>query len=312
LLGRSKEVRSVLDPHGLYELADDLPALDGPVLIQALTGFVDAGSAIHLSREHLLEHLDTTVVATFDVDQLLDYRSRRPSMIFVEDHWESYEQPSLAVHLLHDQLGAPFLMLAGPEPDVQWERFIAAVTGLIDELGVRVTVGLNAIPMAVPHTRPVGVTAHATDQRLIGDRESWLQRVQVPASVGNLLEFRLGQSGHDALGYAAHVPHYLAQTTYPSAAEVLLDSVSSSTGLALPTGRLREAAALVREEVDKQVGEDEQAGRLVTSLEQQYDAFVRGRAGNLLADSSGPLPTAEELGAELERFLADQSKDNEN
>jgi hypothetical protein len=299
----------VLDPQGLYELADDLPALDSPVLIQALTGFVDAGSAIQLSRDTLLEHLDGRVLATFDLDQLLDYRSRRPPMIFVEDHWDSYDQPTLALHLLHDQLGTPFLLLAGPEPDLQWERFIAAVTSLLEKFGASVTIGLNAIPMAVPHTRPVGVTAHATDQRLLGDRESWLQRVQVPASVGNLLEFRLGESGHDALGFAAHVPHYLAQTTYPQASETLLDSVSSSTGLALPTGPLREAAKLVRNEVDKQVADDEQAGRLVVSLEEQYDAFVRGRAGNLLADDPGPLPTAEELGAELERFLAEQSKD---
>jgi len=302
----------VLDPHGLYELADDLPALDSPVLIQALTGFVDAGSAIQLSREHLLEQLDGEVVATFDLDQLLDYRSRRPPMIFVEDHWESYEQPSLALHLLRDQLGKEFLLLSGPEPDLQWERFIAAVTGLIDRLGVSLTVGLNAIPMAVPHTRPVSVTAHATDQKLLGDHESWLQRVQVPASMGNLLEFRLGEAGHDAMGYAAHVPHYLAQTTYPAAAELLLDSVSSTTGLALPTGQLREAAGLVREEVDKQVADDEQASRLVASLEQQYDAFLRGRQGNLLAGATGPLPTAEELGAELERFLADQTKDKDN
>jgi PAC2 family len=307
-----EEVRSVLDPHALYELADDLPALDSPVLIQALTGFVDAGGAIQLSREQLMEQLDGQILATFDLDQLLDYRSRRPPMIFVEDHWESYEEPSLALHLLRDQLGTPFLLLAGPEPDLQWERFITAVTGLIERFGVRLTVGLNAIPMAVPHTRPVSVTAHATDQRLLGDRESWLQRVQVPASVGNLLEFRLGQDGHDAMGYAAHVPHYLAQTTYPAAAELLLDSVSSSTGLALPTGELRDAAEMVREEVDKQVAEDEQATRLVASLEQQYDAFLRGRQGNLLADSTGPLPTAEELGAELERFLAERSKDNDN
>jgi hypothetical protein len=302
----------VLDPHELYELADDLPALDGPVLVQALTGFVDAGSAIQMAREHLLEHLEGQVVATFDLDQLLDYRSRRPPMIFMEDHWESYEEPRLALHLLHDQLGTPFLLLAGPEPDVQWERFIAAVTGLIEHFGVRLTVGLNAIPMAVPHTRPVSVTAHATDRRLLGDHESWLQRVQVPASMGNLLEFRLGQSGHDALGFAAHVPHYLAQTTYPAAAELLLDSVSANTGLALPTGELRDASELVREEVDKQVAEDEQAGRLVASLEQQYDAFLRGRRGNLLADTNGPLPTAEELGAELERFLAEQAKDKDN
>ena len=302
----------MLDPHELYEVAGDLPELDEPVLVQALTGFVDAGSAIQLSREHLLDQLEGRVLATFDLDQLLDYRSRRPPMIFVEDHWESYEQPSLDLHLLRDQLGTEFLLLAGPEPDLQWERFIAAVTGLIERLGVRLTIGLNAIPMAVPHTRPVGVTAHATDKSLLGDRESWLQRVQVPASVGNLLEFRLGASGHDALGYAAHVPHYLAQTAFPAASELLLDSISSSTGLALPTGQLRAAAAMVREEVDKQVADDEQASRLVASLEQQYDAFLRGRQGNLLADQTGPLPTADELGAELERFLAERSKDNDN
>jgi predicted ATP-grasp superfamily ATP-dependent carboligase len=212
---------------------------------------------------------------------------------------------------VHDQLGTPFLLLAGPEPDMQWERFIAAVTALIERFGVRLTVGLNAIPMAVPHTRPVSVTAHATDQSLLGDRESWLQRVQVPASVANLLEFRLGEAGHDAMGYAAHVPHYLAQTTYPAAAELLLDSVSQATGLLLPTDALRTASELVREEIDKQVAEDEQATRLVASLEQQYDAFLRGRQGNLLADADGPLPTAEELGAELERFLAERSADGE-
>jgi hypothetical protein len=299
----------VLDPNELYELADDLPALDEPVLVQALTGFVDAGSAIQLTREHLLEHLDGRVLATFDLDQLLDYRSRRPTMVFIEDHWESYEEPQLALHMVRDQLGTEFLLLAGPEPDLQWERFIAAVTGLVERLGVKLTVGLNAIPMAVPHTRPVSVTAHATDQRLLGDRESWLQRVQVPASVGNLLEFRLGKAGHDAMGFAAHVPHYLAQATYPAASELLLDSISETTGLALPTGGLREAAKLVRDDVDKQIADDEQASRLVSSLEAQYDAFVRGRENNLLAEDTGPLPTADELGAELERFLAEQTRD---
>jgi hypothetical protein len=299
----------VLDPNELYELADDLPALDAPVLVQALTGFVDAGSAIQLTREHLLERLDNRVLATFDLDQLLDYRSRRPTMIFIEDHWESYEEPRLALHLVRDQLGSEFLLLAGPEPDLQWERFIAAVTGLVDRLGVKLTIGLNAIPMAVPHTRPVSVTAHATDQSLLGDRESWLQRVQVPASVGNLLEFRLGKSGHDAMGFAAHVPHYLAQATYPAASELLLDSISQTSGLALPTGELREAAKVVRDDVDKQIADDEQASRLVSSLEAQYDAFLRGRENNLLAEESGPLPTADELGAELERFLAEQTRD---
>jgi predicted ATP-grasp superfamily ATP-dependent carboligase len=299
----------VLDPHELYELTADLPDLGRPVLIQALTGFVDAGAATRLAREHLLSTLDSRPVATFDIDQLLDYRSRRPVMIFVEDHWEEYDEPRLVLHLLHDDAGSPFLLLSGPEPDLQWERFTAAMLGLIERLGVRLTIGLNAIPMAVPHTRPTGVTAHATRRELITGYEPWLQRVQVPGSAGHLLEYRLGEQGRDAMGFAVHVPHYLAQAEYPAAAELLLTSVSRATGLLLPTDRLHAAAEAVRADVDKQIAETDEARAVVHALEQQYDAFVRNRQGTNLMPADGErLPTAEELGAELERFLAEHSK----
>ncbi|MGC5030552.1 proteasome assembly chaperone family protein [Micromonospora sp. DT229] len=301
----------MLDPHELYELTTDLPELGQPVLIQALTGFVDAGNASRLAREQLLTSLESRQIARFDLDQLFDYRSRRPVMTFVEDHWESYDTPELVLHLLHDDDDTPFLLLTGPEPDLQWERFVAAVAGLSARLDVRLTVGLNSIPMAVPHTRPAGVTAHATRPDLIVGYEPWLQRVQVPGSVGHLLEFRLGEAGRDALGFAAHVPHYVAQAEYPAAAEVLLASVSRSTGLLLPRDGLRSAAEAVRVEIDRQVAQSEEATTLVQALEEQYDAYARGREGkNLLAAESGPLPTAEELGAELERFLAEQTRPN--
>ncbi|MEU7803641.1 proteasome protein [Micromonospora arborensis] len=299
----------MLDPHELYQLTEDLPDLGQPVLIQALTGFVDAGNASRLAREQLLTSLEGRPIATFDVDQLFDYRSRRPVMTFVEDHWESVDAPKLELHLLHDDDETPFLLLTGPEPDLQWERFVAAVAGLAARLDVRLTVGLNSIPMAVPHTRPTGVTAHATRPELIGGYEPWLQRVQVPGSVGHLLEFRLGEQGRDALGFAAHVPHYVAQTEYPAAAEVLLSSVSRSTGLLLPGDGLRSAAEVVRVEIDRQVAQTEDAAALVQALEEQYDAFARGRGEkSLLAPDAGPLPTADELGAELERFLAEQTR----
>ncbi|MEV4812004.1 proteasome assembly chaperone family protein [Micromonospora avicenniae] len=302
----------MLDPHELYELTDDLPDLGQPVLIQALTGFVDAGNASRLAREQLLTSLEARPIATFDLDQLFDYRSRRPIMTFVEDHWESYDAPKLELHLLHDDDGTPFLLLTGPEPDVQWERFVAAVAGLGARLGVRLTVGLNSIPMAVPHTRPTGVTVHATRRELIAGHEPWLQRVQVPAGVGHLLEFRLGELGRDAIGFAAHVPHYVAQTEYPAAAEVLLASVSRATGLLLPSDELRSAAEVIRVEIDRQVAQTEDAAALVQALEEQYDAFARGRGGkNLLAPEMGSLPSAEELAAELERFLAEQSRPND-
>jgi predicted ATP-grasp superfamily ATP-dependent carboligase len=298
----------VPQPQDLYRLVDDVPDLGRPVLIQALTGFVDAGAASRLAREHLLASLPNQVIATFDVDALLDYRSRRPVMIFVEDRWESYEEPTLALHLLHDGANEPFLLLTGPEPDLYWERFTKAVIELVERLGVRMVIGFNSIPMAVPHTRPTGVTAHATRRELIAGYEPWLRRVQVPGGAGHLLEFRLGQAGRDAVGFAVHVPHYLAQSEYPAAAEKLLTAVSKTTGLLLPTEELRRAAEATRVEIDQQISQAEEAASVVRSLEAQYDAFVRGQQANSLLAESGPLPTAEELGAELERFLAEQTR----
>jgi predicted ATP-grasp superfamily ATP-dependent carboligase len=305
----------VRDPSELYELSDELPAFERPerpVLVQALTGFVDAGNAARLAREHLLSVGEPRTLATFDIDQLYDYRGRRPSMIFVEDHWESYEEPQLLLRMLTDEEGTAYLMLDGPEPDLQWERFMAAVAQLIERFGVRLTLGLNSIPMAVPHTRPCGVTAHATRADLITGYEPWIQRVQVPGSVGNLLEFRLGQQDRDAVGYVAHVPHYVAQAEYPLAAAKLIECLTKATGLMVPSDALHTAAEAVRTEIDTQIAQSDEAASLVRALEEQYDAFTRGReAENLLAEPSGPLPTAEEIGAELERFLAEQTSNGE-
>ena len=282
----------------------------GLVLVNDLAGEFDAAHASALAGAHLLAGLPHRVIARFDVDSLVDYRAHRPRMTFSADHFESFTSPEILLYAVEDDAGAEFLLLHGAEPDFAWQRFVAALLDLVSRLGVTTVVALQSIPMPVPHTRPVTVTAHATRRRLIESYPVYWGEMRLPGSVSALLELRLGEAGVDALGVAAHVPHYLAQTTYPAAAELLLDSVSTSTGLAFPTGQLREAAELVREEVDKQVADDEQAGRLVAALEQQYDAFLRGRAGNLLAESTGPLPSAEELGAELERFLAEQSKDD--
>jgi hypothetical protein len=298
---------SKLDPRDLYELDSDRPDLTDVVLVHALDGFIDAGATTRIAREHLLAALDGSVIARFDVDQLFDYRARRPIMQFARDHWESYNTPELSLHLLRDQEAAPFLLLAGPEPDVQWERFVAAIGSLVADLGVRLTVGLNAFPMSLPHTRPTRVIAHGSRPELFAGNEPWLGVIAVPASVGHLIEFRFGQAGLDALGLAAPVPPYVADTEFPAASAALLRELSLRTGLVLPLAALDDAAEKNCAAIDEQVAQSEEIQALVTALEQQYDAFSPGSDRSLLA-SSGGLPSAEELGAELERFLAEQTR----
>ena len=288
------------------ELSERTVAGGGPTLLHMVRGFIDAGAAGQVAADHLTERFDVTRLATFDVDQLLDYRSRRPTMTFDAATWSDYDEPSLVVDVLRDGEGVPFLLLHGLEPDVQWELYVAAVRQIVERFDVRLTVGIHGIPMGVPHTRPLGVTAHGTRPDLIADHVSWFGTVQVPASASAVLEYRLGHWGHDAIGFAVHVPHYLAQTSYPQASLVALENVQRATGLDLDPTALEPAAAQATAEIERQVGASAEVAAVVVALEEQYDSFSRsiGRT-NLLADARN-LPTADELGAEFERFLAQQ------
>ena len=298
------------EPGELYELHLERPEIDQlvePVLVVALDGYIDAGSGVKLAVDHLLATLQHTVVATFDVDQLIDYRARRPTLTYQQNAFTDYQAPQLVMHLLNDTDGAAFLLLSGPEPDTQWERFVAAVGQVADRFAVRLTVGLMAIPMGVPHTRPTGMSSHATRAGLLPEQEDWLGTIAVPGHAVGLLEYRFGQAGRDTVGFAAHVPHYIARSDYPETARTLIQATSDATGLLLPTSGLDAAAATVREELAKQLEANDEVAEIVRALEQQYDAYVSATGRGLLAQSA-PLPTADELGAQFEAFLADRER----
>ena len=298
------------DPADLYEVGQPLPELPAdPVLLYYLDGFVDAGAAGRLLAAHLLSTLDHTQVASFDVDALIDYRARRPAMIFAKDHWEHYDAPELAVFAMRDTAGTPFLLLNGPEPDREWDAFTRAVRQLTASLGVGLAASFHGIPMGVPHTRPLGLTAHATKPDLIAGYQPFVDRLQVPGSATALLELRFGEDDKAAVGFAVHVPHYLAPAAYPAAAVTLLEAVQRATGLLLPADALREAASTTDQEIARQVEGSEEVAEVVRTLEQQYDEFTAER-GAELADAPENMPTADELGAQFERFLAEQQRNS--
>lgn len=297
------------DPTGLIRWQTDVdPAGAGArVLLVALSGFFDAGSAQGLLVEHLLDQVDHRVVVTFNADELIDYRSRRPVMTYAADHWSAYDDPTLAIYQLHDERGTPFLLLAGPEPNLRWEPVVEGVRRLITFLGVQEVISIHGIPMAVPHTRPVGWSFHATLPERRTGHQPVFGTVQVPGSLGALLELRLGEAGHDAYGYAIHVPHYLAQSAYPPAAVAALRCLVSETGLRLPGAALDEAAARTMELIASEVEGSTTAAELVATLERQFDARVREPAPDRLLDVEGQVPTADELAAEFEAFLREEN-----
>ncbi|WP_030544669.1 PAC2 family protein [Streptomyces albus] len=298
------------DPAGLAA-ADALNTRDsaGLTMLYHFEGYIDAGDTGDQIVERLLDGLPRQTVARFDADRLIDYRARRPLLTFERDRWTAYDEPKLELYLVRDATAAPFLLLAGPEPDVEWERFAAAVRQIVERLGVRLSVNFHGIPMGVPHTRPVGITPHGNRVDLVPGHAGLFEEAQVPGSAEALVEFRLAEAGHDVLGVAAHVPHYLARSPYPDAALTVLEAVTAATGLVLPgvAHVLRSEAHRTQAEIERQLGQgDEELVGLVQGLEHQYDAAAGAETrGNLVAEAT-PLPSAEELAGEFERFLAER------
>ena len=293
------------DPRSLYEMNPDVSVPPGLPLVAGLTGFADAGGAVAQTTEYLRSTLDTTVVATFDVDELLDYRARRPIILFEGDHLTEYTPPRLALDLARDELGQPFLLLTGFEPDFRWEQFTAAVLALIDRFQVSSTTWINAIPMPVPHTRPISVTVSGNRQELIEQMSVWRPTTQVPSNVLHLLEFRLHELDRPTTGFVLLIPHYLNDAEYPSAAVAALEAISASTGRIFPTDALREQGRDFVARIDEQVAENGDLAKLVHTLEERHDAYMEGTTlRSPLTDEDGELPSADEIAAELEKFLA--------
>jgi hypothetical protein len=308
-----REDRPVPREARLVHIVDDVPELEGAweagdlTMVLVLDGFLDAGNAAAHAARHLTElgGGPGPVVATFDVDQFHDYRARRPAMSFVQDHYEGYDAPRLAVRLLHDSGGTPYLLLHGPEPDNRWEAFARSMREVVDRLRVSRVVAMGSVPMAVPHTRPIAITPHANNPNLLIGTSAWRGELRIPGSAQSLLEIRLGEWGHNMLGFVAHIPHYLAQLDYPKASVVLLERVELAGRLTIDLSELRVLAEEREQEITRYLADNEEVGDVVRALERQYDAFDRAeQSGSSLLAPNEPMPTGEEIGQQFEQFLA--------
>ncbi len=288
--------------------SEPTPVEGRSVLVHAFTGFLDAGGATAMAAR-LLQSREHRLLATFDVDEVLDYRARRPVLTFVTDHFAAVDMPQIALHEVLDDAGTPFLLLTGPEPDYQWQRFAAAIVDLVRATGTTLTVGLSAIPWPAPHTRPLGITIHGNVPSLVQAPHT-AGNIQVPGHIGGLIELSLSEAGENAIGIATHVPHYLGQFEYPAAAIAMVEALSQATGLVLPVDDLRAPASRAEGEIAQQLQNNEEFVTIVHALEQQYDQMAALRTGSAAVGASelapeGQVPSGDEIAAQVEQFLAD-------
>lgn len=301
----------------LYERVANAPAVpEGLPLVVMMTGFTDAGGTVSGLVDFAREDLDSQPLVAFSNDALLDYRARRPVITFDQDHLADYLPPRLELSLAHDALGQPFLVLTGYEPDFGWESFVASVAGFSEEFGVSSVTWVHAIPMPVPHTRNLGATVSGTRADLIEEHSVWKPHTQAPATIGHLIELRMIEAGYATTGFVLFVPHYLAETDFPGATTLALEKIMAATGLVFDLSDLREENEEYLRKVEEQISGNDELRRMIAGLEERHDAYTSGDASSDPSSRIGidesALPSADELAAELERYLASRpSRDDD-
>jgi hypothetical protein len=277
----------------LYRLKEPETGLVDPVVVVALDGWVDAGSAATGAAAKLAGR--GRIIAEFDGDQLFDFRARRPTLEIENGKPERLTWPSLQLRIRRLG-GRDVLVLTGAEPDFKWRRFSAEVVEIARKLRVAQWISIGAIPAAVPHTRPVPILGTSSAPGLLrGDVQPGpVGLLRVPAACISVLDIAVSRAGIPAVGYFAQIPHYVSGE-YPGAAAELLRALGRHLDIEPPMGDLAEEARALRKRLDTAASLDENTRNYVERLEGMVD--------------ESRLPSGDDLIADIERFLRDQGRE---
>jgi hypothetical protein len=283
----------------LLSHASDLD-LDHPIMLLAMSGWVDAASVGTDTAERISDGGD--VVAAFEPDALFDYRSSRPTLHFSDGDLTDIVWPRLEI--IHRSIdGVDLLIAAGNEPDFRWQELTREFVELTQRYNVTKFVTLGAVPAPVPHTRPVRVVCTTSDPELLLDGDEVMpEELVVPGAAVSVLRQGVADAGLPAIGYWAQVPHYL-QSPFHSGVLGLIERVGGQVGVPFPIGDLALEASAQLDQIDADLAERDDARQYVERLELMQDERPE------LVTPFQEVPSADEIGAEVEKFLRSAEDD---
>lgn len=289
---------------------DDLAEMIGedPAMVLAFDGWTDAGNAGTRAGKMLREAFSSAKIGQFPSDALYDYRDRRPSLAIRRGDLGRPSWPEIIVDVVNPPSGPALILVSGPEPDLAWRALASDLTELAATLGAGRYVGLGSVPGPLPHTRPVQLVCTSSSDELRERIGRPHEAVIVPASCQVAVEAELARAGIETLGLWARIPHYVAGG-FPAAAKTLLEQLSSHLGTPVDLRALDEEVAQHRTQLDLAAQASQDVLQHVQQLEAMYDAEREAerdfqsplRAAPALREDQ--VPTADDLAAEIERFL---------
>ncbi len=210
--------------------------------------------------------------------------------------------------------GGDVLLVLGPEPALRWRLFCSQVVGVAERFRAPMTISLGALLADVPHTRPVQIIGTASEPELIDRFELQRSRYEGPTGIVGVLHDALATAGLASASLWAAVPGYAAQVPSPKAALALMERACALLGTPAPSEALARSAGEYDARVAALIAEDDDLVEYVTRLESLIDddeELDLDDDDEEATSDATPLDAggADELVAEVERFLRDRKPD---
>ena len=277
----------VLETEGLDDLRE-------PVMLVALRGWIDVGTAATTALTRLAPPDATVTVAEIDPDPFYDFTQERPQVDIDDGELRVIRWPENRFDVYRGEGSRDLVVLVGTEPHLYWRTYTACVTSVAQRLGCEAVVTVGASAEAVPHTRTPPVTGSTTNARLASRLGLAAPTYQGMTGVAGVLNAALERSEIPAISLRVAVPHYLAHAEHPQAVAVLQAHLGHVLGVPIHDD-LRDEITRWRSLHDEVLDGDPQLAAYVRVLEREFDRRAEEA-----------IPSADDLGAQFEQFLREQ------
>ncbi|HEV3290121.1 MAG TPA: PAC2 family protein [Streptosporangiaceae bacterium] len=271
---------------------DGIGKLTSPVVIAAFEGWNDAGEAASGVINHLNLAWQAAPAGAIDPEDYYDFQVTRPVTEVAEGRTERLIWPTTRLLVARqDAAGRDVILVHGIEPNMRWRAFCAELVAAFGTVKAELVVLLGALLADSPHTRPVPVTAAASDPALAADLRAEPVDYKGPTGILGVLQHSCSDAAIPAVSLWASVPHYVAQPPCPKATLALLRGVEDVLDVSLPLADLPAEARAWERGVDELAEQDTEVADYVRTLEEAKDATD-------LPEASG-----DAIAREFERYL---------
>lgn len=271
------------------------PEVARPLVICAFAGWNDGGEAATTTVRYLKDQWGARRFAGLDPEEFYDFQVHRPTVRLLDGITRRVDWPSN--DLFHAQPGGRDVVLfLGVEPNTRWRTYCDAILRVASEFDAEALVTLGAFLADVPHTMAAPVSAASADPDWLERPEIEPVRYEGPTGITGVLNDAAANVGLAAVSLWAAASHYLPTGTNPRVALALLEALRDLFGLEVDTADMARAAVAWQRQVSEAIEEDGNLQDYVRRLEEA--SSERGDVGRL--------PDADDLAAEVERYLRDR------